>query len=263
MSDDLLERATRALRDVTAEPDLRSGLTRARVLDQARARYGAKRPWWRWFVPLAAVLATSSALARVAQQVFPEEVAAVWNAIAGPTPVSAPVAAPRRRAAVPASATEPEPATESAPAPATEPASDAAPVRSATSERRANRAAKVRAAPIAVAAEPAQTPALQPVESAELVLFRRAQRLQRAGDRGALAAWDAYLRVAPHGTLEPEARYNRALTLIRGGRGREAREALAPFAAGSFAGYRAREAQALIVALERDAGVGEYVDGKR
>jgi hypothetical protein len=133
--------------------------------------------------------------------------------------------------------------------------------------RRSRRSENRSAAPVAIVehsqAAGASTPAtevapvLRPVESAELALFRRAQRLQRAGDRGALAAWDAYLRIAPHGTLEPEARFNRALTLVRSGRARDARVALEPFAAGTFAGYRAREAQALIDALERDAGVGQ------
>jgi hypothetical protein len=66
----------------------------------------------------------------------------------------------------------------------------------------------------------------------------------------ALRAWDTYLAVAPSGPFAPEARYNRALALVRLGRRAEARDALAPFAAGAFGGYRATEARALLGALE-------------
>jgi TolA-binding protein len=69
-----------------------------------------------------------------------------------------------------------------------------------------------------------------------------------AGDpRAALAAWDHYLAAYPRGTFAPEARFNRALCLLRLGRQDAAREALRPFAAGR---YRAREAAALIELLD-------------
>ena len=62
----------------------------------------------------------------------------------------------------------------------------------------------------------------------------------------ALEAWDAYLRRYPRGTFVPEARFNRALCLLRLGRRDEARAALRPFAAGALGGYRQREAATLI-----------------
>jgi hypothetical protein len=62
----------------------------------------------------------------------------------------------------------------------------------------------------------------------------------------ALAGWDAYLGAAPSGPFAPEARYNRALSLIRLGRNAEARTALEPFANGSYGGYRKDEASALL-----------------
>jgi outer membrane protein assembly factor BamD (BamD/ComL family) len=68
----------------------------------------------------------------------------------------------------------------------------------------------------------------------------------------ALRAWDRYLAVHPRGRFAPEARYNRALMLIRLGRVPEAREALTPFAEGQLGGYRQREARELLGAL--DAG---------
>jgi tetratricopeptide (TPR) repeat protein len=66
----------------------------------------------------------------------------------------------------------------------------------------------------------------------------------------ALAAWDAYLAAYPTGRFAPEARYNRALVLLRLGRRDEARSALQPFADGTFGGYRQREAKELVEALE-------------
>jgi hypothetical protein len=67
----------------------------------------------------------------------------------------------------------------------------------------------------------------------------------------AVRAWDAYLRVAPSGRYAFEARYNRALDLVRLGRRHEAREALQPFADGTMGGYRQREARMLLDALNR------------
>jgi hypothetical protein len=65
-----------------------------------------------------------------------------------------------------------------------------------------------------------------------------------------LRGWDAYLSAAPRGRFAPEARYNRALTLIRLGRRDEAREALRPFAEGAHGDYRRDEAARLIDALD-------------
>jgi hypothetical protein len=66
----------------------------------------------------------------------------------------------------------------------------------------------------------------------------------------ALTAWDAYLAKHPRGRLAPEARYNRAIALVRLGRTEEAKAALGPFAAGSFGSYRRAEARRLIDALD-------------
>jgi TolA-binding protein len=66
----------------------------------------------------------------------------------------------------------------------------------------------------------------------------------------ALAGWDAYLQAAPSGRLATEARFNRALCLLRLGREDEAKRALQPFALGVF-GYRQSEAQALLDELSR------------
>src|SRR5262249_23609782 len=106
-------------------------------------------------------------------------------------------------------------------------------------------------------ARPAAAPRSAPVEPAEPVevLYRRAHELHfHGGDpAAALAAWDAYLAAEPDGRFSIEARYNRALVLVRLARYAEAREALAPFARGEMApqGYRQAEAEQLIERLAR------------
>ncbi|HEX4405354.1 MAG TPA: hypothetical protein VH560_11035, partial [Polyangia bacterium] len=62
----------------------------------------------------------------------------------------------------------------------------------------------------------------------------------------ALGLWDAYLSRYPRGAFAPEARFNRALCLLRLGRRAEALAALRPFAAGELGGYRQHEAATLI-----------------
>lgn len=62
----------------------------------------------------------------------------------------------------------------------------------------------------------------------------------------ALSAWNHYLRLHPRGAFAPEARYNRAICLVRLGRLDEAAEALQPFARGVFAEYRQNEATRLL-----------------
>jgi hypothetical protein len=68
----------------------------------------------------------------------------------------------------------------------------------------------------------------------------------------ALRAWDDYLVAYPAGRFSLEARYNRALALVRLGRTDEARAALTPFADGRSGGYRQAEARSLLDAM--DAG---------
>jgi hypothetical protein len=272
MSDDLLERATRALRETSAEPQPRSGLTRARILDSAQKRHAPRGVIVRWLIGISAVLAASTALARVAEH-WPEIKALLAPAATEPvktaprparraqptaatsaapvSPVLQPVAAaegaalaagsepqgselgeratanmPAEQTPRPRQAREPAPRRPTAPTPTAATTSPALPTTTA---------------PVSEAAPPA--------ESAELSLFRRAQRLHLAHDPGAVAAWDAYLRIAGHGVLAPEARYNRALALVRQGRIAEARHALGMFARGELGNYRRGEAQRLLDAL--------------
>ena len=198
MNEDLLERATRALRELSTEPELHPGFTRERVLRSAATRTAASGGvGLGWVLAIAGVIAAAGVL-QVAQH--------------RPTRIAPP--APRLRA-------HDEPRT---------PATDPQP--SAASEAGA-------AAPVH------PTPASAEVVD-ELELFRRARRLHLTNDAQALAAWDDYLRVAPHGRHAPEARYSRAICLARAGRIAEARAELEPFARGEYRGFRKREAQALL-----------------
>ena len=286
MTDDLLKRATDALRSETETTNLRSGLTRARVLDAASKRYAGPRRWLlRWLVTLTSLFVVGTAFAR-----FSEEWPALREFVRG-LPMFSPPASisgkgrsptPSRVKAVDQHALrvlpgnvdsaravaplEPVvPSSAEVAAPALEPVTTSA--RSLAADRRghpgsrhASRPAAARVpVPPPVASTPTPTPAPLPPPtaaaqprpgSAELALFRRAQGLHLAHDpAAALVAWDAYLHVAGHGVLAPEARYNRALCLVRLGRSAEARAALEPFAQGAWAGYRSAEAKALIDAL--------------
>jgi hypothetical protein len=96
-------------------------------------------------------------------------------------------------------------------------------------------------------------PAPPPVEA----LYRRAHELHFHGGapETTLAAWDAYLAAEPAGRFSVDARYNRALVLVRLARYAEAHAALLPFARGevSPAGYHQPEAAQIVERLARFA----------
>jgi hypothetical protein len=185
------------------------------------------------------------------------QVAALWSPAPMPlAPPAAPPAAPHPPAPVrrhPASAPRPVPV---APAPAELPA-PVEPLAMSIDPRPtpvpdASPPAVIPPAPRpATAPRAAHSPAppAPPVEA----LYRRAHELHfHGGDpAAALAAWDAYLAAEPTGLFSVEARYNRALLLVRLGRHAEARAALLPFARGEVQpeGYRQPEAEQLVERL--------------
>ena len=102
---------------------------------------------------------------------------------------------------------------------------------------------------------PAPAPADSPdPDAAERAAYARAHVAHFAGTswQRALTAWDDYLGSYPRGTFAPEARFNRALCLIRLERFGMAKQALRPFAAGAVGrGYRTSEARTLLDWMDR------------
>lgn len=103
---------------------------------------------------------------------------------------------------------------------------------------------------------PAVRPALDDApgsgpSEAEAEAYGRAHRahFDEGAPARALAAWDDYLRLYPQGTFEPEARFNRAICLVRLRRLAQAERALRSFADGRFGGYRQSEAEQLLAWL--------------
>jgi hypothetical protein len=274
MSDDLLREATRAVREATEDSGGSGAFTRMRIM---HSLHGARRRRWTRVVvwaPLAAILAGATAAAATGQA------ARVWLAIervvvSGPSRTDAQKSPPVARKARPSHARGPAKAPPSEPAlgaeaaakdtpgpsvvePESGPAAAADEVvasqvtskSSAPTLRHASRAARSGAAP----PEPSDEDV---AATRELELYRAAHRahFQQHDCQGAVLAWQRYLAGAPRGRFTLEARYNRALCLVRLGREREAATALRPFAQGSFGGYRQSDARALLDALEsKDSG---------
>jgi hypothetical protein len=169
-------------------------------------------------------------------------IASLW----APAPVPpeaaevAPPPAPPRRPASHAIAAVPRPVPEQEPPPSAPPPAPVVPPQAPRAPRE----------PVHVPARAADS-TRGPVE----VLYRRAHELHFHGRDPAagLAAWDAYLAAEPDGRFSAEARYNRAILLIRLARYAEARTALLPFARGEveLVGYRQAEATQLIARLAR------------
>jgi len=205
-------------------------------------------------VPLAAVLIGSTAWGAASGK-LPEALRSAVRLVIGSPELApaepAPVVA--RRAAPPTSApAEPQPLPFDPAALEEEPGDrDGEP----TLEERAPVPAPSARAVRAVPRPSARRALLDPEGSAAYAAYRRAHDAHFVAQdaAAALSGWDEYLSVAPGGRFALEARYNRALCLVRLGRSAQAHAALAPFAAGEHGEYRRREARELLAALE---GVG-------
>ena len=267
-ADDILTRASSALRERAREPSTEASWTRARVLLRASRR--AQRGKLALSVaPLAAVFAISTAWASTHG-----ELPRAWDRVLGllaskggeaSAPANARIAsAVDRPAAIAAGAAAPVDLRGSIPPALPELSVDALPRTCPPSSPRLcehcgepfAREGSARMVPESIRdaaiapARPEERVAV-PHEDDQARLYAEAHRAHFVdGDpSSALRAWDAYLAAAPEGLFAPEARYNRALTLVRLGRLDEARRALEPFARGVYGGYRTREATALLDAM--------------
>lgn len=227
-----------------ADATLSRALFRQRALDR-------KRRVTRWVVlPIAAAFVASTAWASVTGR-LPKAISSLLEtehtaqapAPQPPPPVSPVVAAP---AAAPAPSPSAEPIAESPPA-VVETATPA-PIASAPPAPPSSAAP-----PKTLAAAPAPTTTTS-ANDPHAALFADAHRIHfvEKDPARAIAAWDAYLSAAPQGRFAPEARYNRALALVRLGRHAEAKKELEAFSNGTFGEYRRAEARALLDALARD-----------
>lgn len=289
MKEDVLQRAARALREQAEEAPASPEATRARIMASFRQQRARRVALIRAVVPLAAVIVGSLAWAA------PGRLPALWRAAttllddAEPAPQGAPKTAQplNTTPAAPAAPAEPvapvEPMAPAEPVALAEPvapaASDAAlagepelavpalqrPVKPAArpamaapaAQAHPNTAAAAQTAPAEAAPAEAAPVAPAAPASEQHALYKEAHRLHFVDHNpgAALAAWEVYLRVEPRGRFSTEARYNRALCLVRLGRAAEARSALDAFARGAFGGYRQAEASSLIEALDQ-AGKG-------
>ncbi|HEY3254559.1 MAG TPA: hypothetical protein VGJ91_11445 [Polyangiaceae bacterium] len=239
MDKDLLAEATRALRESEPVSELEARATRARVmtgLHQTRVR---RRTRLAFLLPIAASFVAVSAWGAASGQA--RRALDTLERLVGvaPNPARTAQVIPRR-VAPPGPRLAPSP---EQPVLAPSPASE-----SARATPDATPAASV------VRTLPSASAAAGRAERADptLALYRVAHTAHFV-DRDparALAAWDAYLGAAPNGEFAPEARYNRALSLVRLGRVQEARAALEPFASGAYGGYRKAEASALLAHIE-------------
>jgi tetratricopeptide (TPR) repeat protein len=119
---------------------------------------------------------------------------------------------------------------------------------SGISSARAGRCASVIIPPEGPAPNDAPAPGPSDAEANAYGRAHRAHFSEGAPER-ALAAWDGYLRLYPRGIFEPEARFNRAICLMRLRRYAEAERALRTFSEGSFGNYRRAEAEQLLAWL--------------
>jgi hypothetical protein len=264
MSNDLLARATRALREATDPSDagMTEGLARLRWSRATRPRsLGRRLPATIGFaaVLLGGAVAWAGTSGRLQRWV---------DHLVGPIAPSTPLehavtgsgtSTPTR----PAISGHPDPSTESSPAEPAGPLRVEAPADVQSAPPSPARRQRLGRSP----APPPQAPALGS-ESADVqtgadpdahadALFRTANSIHFSGSdpHGALRAWDAYLEAAPAGhRWLPEARFNRAVTLVALDRREEARQALAPFARGTYGSYRRDEARALLERASVPAG---------
>lgn len=243
MKHDLLDAATRALRDEHEGEGDGARFTRARVMASLHGGKIRRRTRWAFLVPIAACLLAGTAFGAATGRLpgLFEVAKRLVGASRDPHALPArsrdvTMAKPVARAASAIAA----PAAPSAVASAASP--DAAPSfeRPSMPDTQPSPSATRPAAPSSAAFRDTDGDLYRLAHEAHFVRHDYAQ---------ALRAWEAYLTAAPSGRFAVEARYNRAICLLRLGRDAEARKALEPFASAPAGAYRESEARALLSEL--------------
>ena len=240
MSDDLLERATRAL---SAQYSPEKASSHADIGSRRLARSLAAGRAFRARLQVGALVAAASFIGLTA-----------WAAASGRLPrwlrptnldqVGSPVASFDGEVRTPAAGREvAPPVAPPAHSPTEETAPRPLPLPSVPTSHRRAMEIVANGQPVSSATSP----------SADLdALYRDAHdaHFVRRDAQAALAAWDRYIASAgANGRMTLEARYNRAIALVRLGRNDEAKAALEPFARGEFGGYRRDDAARLLGSL--------------
>lgn len=242
MTDDLLKAAARALREETENPQPGADFTRARVMASLHKTRERRRTRLVLLLPIAATFAAASAFATNSGRLpaIVQTVAVALGLKAKPEPASK----PRSRALAKPIMTAPPPVPAPGPALSVEPQVVTPPVPAPSVDAPAQPSI-----PHASNAASARPPELDPTHGLYLEAHRA--HFEQANYARALPAWEDYLRKAPNGRFALEARFNRAVCLIRLGRLSEARSALEPFAMGRTGGYRQHEASELLDSLDQ------------
>jgi hypothetical protein len=243
--DTALSQALSAYAGVTSGELLDARLVRARILRSARAPRRRPLRLLSLVLPLAATFAASAAFA-ASQPAVRAAITARWHALLGGAPA--------------ASNGAPSPGFSAHAQPTATP-NPQLPNPNAGSSRDALAPIAVDELPLAPTAQTFEAAASEGRASTEdaapgetepqLEAYRNAHRTHfDSGDaRKALASWDRYLADFPSGAFVDDARFNRALCLIRLGRLAEAETALAPFAQSPQGTYRQAEAASLLKGL--------------
>lgn len=251
-----LKSAFKAVKDTYDGESPQADATLERAL--FKTRKDSKRRFVRWtLIPIAAALVVSTAWASATGH-LPRAIDEALHPTHAP-----PVATP---SVVALAAPPPAQPVEEAPPPSVStqaPQAAAAPPPPPSSPTPAPTSAQLPVQPSVVVSAPppavpvAVIPAPQPsAADPNAPLFAEAHRLHftEHDPAKAIPAWDRYLQAAPNGRFVPEAKYNRALAMIRVGRRAEAITELTAFAQGKYGNYRKQEAEALLEALAKDAG---------
>jgi len=238
MTDDLLKAATRALHEESVDDGADGRFTRARVMASLHQGKVKRRTRLAFVLPLAACLAAGTAWGAATGR-WPAVFHAVGQLVGysrAPHEASPSKVNPRHAVGAPQAA----PTAELAPvAPPPEPLVEPQP-----------QPAKVEAAPSAKTTPSLGSSAAFQDTDGDLYRLAHEAHFTSHDYARALTGWNAYLQAAPNGRLATEARYNRAICLLRLGRDAEARQALEPFASGKM-GYRQNEARELLEELAR------------
>ncbi len=228
MSGDLLQKASEALRASAGEADGGRGAeTLTRVLHTLRRRERTRRVG-RIVVPVAFLLLATSVWAITSGRVPSPLKRDQHRADVGPTARSSRATAGTTPVLEPLPSPEPPPTVPS-------PLPEALPM-----------IPRSRHPVAAVGREVASTSADDIYGQAHIAHFER-------GDfAAALSLWDRYLAITPLPPFAVEARFNRAIALLRLGQSDVAAAALRPFVEGDYGSYRRDEARRLLQAIGAD-----------